>query len=128
MTIDFGIRLREDISGEAGEVLENDIVNLGSPFFLEILGGDFRTEATGLMSTLFEVDYDPAVIDSLDNFDSLESPLLTAKFAAVRTGNIDEETGLITQFGGGSLPNWGVGEAVGVGELETIAFLLLRLI
>ena len=128
MTVNFDIRLREDITGEAGEVLENNLVNLGSSFFLEVLGGDVRPEAIGLMSTLFEINYDPAILNSLDDFDSIESPLLTAKFSAVRTGNLDQERGFITRFGGGSLPGLGVGEAVGVGELESIALFEFQVI
>jgi len=123
MTVNFDIRLREDISGEAGAILENDLVNLGSPFFLEVVGGDFRSDATGLMSTLLEVNYNPDLLQNLDDFNTLPSAILTSKFAAIRTGEINENTGLITLLGGGALPSWGVGDAVGIGELESIALL-----
>lgn len=123
MTVNFQINFREDVAGEAGNVLENDIINLGDSFFVEIVGGDFRSEPTGLMSTLFEITYDPEVLQNLDDFESLESPILTSKFAAVRLGVLEEEAGLITVLGGGSLPSWGIGEAVGIGELEPIALL-----
>lgn len=123
MSFDLDLQFRESIEGTVGEIIENQTVLLGDRFFLEILLGDFRDNATGVISTSLEIEFEPAIIRNVDDpFNP--SDLITEKMPILPTGDVDNETGLITNFGASSLPaleNGGSG--IGQNEFERFAIL-----
>ncbi len=121
--------LRTDNNGVPGTII-NSPLDTGDTFFVEVLMGDIRDSAVGITSSNIAFSFDANQIQNINNpFDptSVSSPLLPSTFPFGRTGNVDNINGTITNLGAGSLPNIGLGSAIGVNQLDTFSLLNFQL-
>lgn len=123
MSFDLDLQLRESIDGEMGEVIENRTVFFGDRFFVEILVGDFRENPTGVISAAMEIEYDSELIVNA-NTPFVPEDLITEELPILQTGEVNNETGIITNLGASSLPSGNdTGNAIGINEFEQFSIL-----
>ena len=99
------IKLYEDNNGALGQEVTDAV--LGNSFFVEILLGDIRVDAAGLLSAALDFGFAADVIQNIDDpFDpsDVNSPLVTSDFPLFREGILDNANGLIDNLRGGSVP------------------------
>ncbi|MDJ0843224.1 PEP-CTERM sorting domain-containing protein [Crocosphaera sp.] len=128
LTTEFNIRT--DDNGTPGTII-NSPLNTGDSFFLEVLMGDIRDDAVGITSSNIAISFDSNQLQNINNsFDpaSLSSPLLPSTFPLFRTGILDKNNGTISNLGAGSLPNIGLGSAIGVNQLDTFSLVHFQVI
>lgn len=123
MTLDVELQLRQNLDGEIGEVIEDRIIFFGERFFVEILVGDFRDSPQGIISVDLQIDFQSDIIVNVnDPFNPNE--LITEELPIIPTGQVDNEIGLISNFGASSLPiGSNTGSAIGINEFERFAVL-----
>lgn len=123
LTVQFN--LRQDIGGMPGAVIGSGNFTTGETFFAEILMGDIRPDAVGLISSAVNITFDTTTIKNIDNPfapSDINSPLITAKFPLGRTGTLDNNNGSIVNLGGGAFPPF-VGSPLGINQLETFSLM-----
>ena len=121
MTLEIQVNLLEDNNGTPGALITGDIINLGDSFFVEILAGDIRDGAAGIVGLSLDIGWNPSVLEEIDDpFDPTDSdsPLVTSDFNFQRNGTLDQENGLIDELGGGV-----IGDSIGNGQLEQFSLL-----
>ena len=119
------INLRKDNGGIPETVISDGNINLGDTFFVEILMGDIRLDAVGLVSSLVDITFDANSLKNINiPFDphDTSSNLLTPKFSFQPSGMLDNINGSITDLGGGAFPPF-LGSPLGINELETFSLL-----
>ncbi|WP_013325040.1 hypothetical protein [Gloeothece verrucosa] len=122
--------LRTDNNGVPGAIL-NSPLNTGDSFFVEVLMGDFRSNAVGITSSNINLSFAPNQLQNINKpFDtvSLSSPLLPSSFYLGRTGNLDNNNGVITNLGAGSIPSFGIGSPIGINQLDTFSLFHFQVI
>jgi len=125
-TLQIAVNLYEDAGSSPGALIADDTVVVGDSFFAEVVAGDIRTTPAGIIGLPIDVDWEAAIFEEIDDpFDPTDeaSPLVTSKFPLMRGGTLDNTTGFIDELTGGSLPNFGMGEAIGIGSLERFSLL-----
>ena len=108
-----------DNNGIPGAVIDNHQLSLGNSFFVEVLVGDFRPNAVGVIGLDLDLAWDGILLDSV-NFSP--STAITSQFPLLQGGTLVND-GLIDDLAGGSLPELELGQAVGVNQLERFALL-----
>ncbi|MBE9252240.1 cadherin repeat domain-containing protein, partial [Dolichospermum sp. LEGE 00240] len=99
-----------------------DSVMAGNSFYAQILVGDFRSDAVGLIGFLSSIQWNPSILESLDNPFNPDT-VVTANFPAVFGGTLDNTLGQIDDLEAGALPAFDLGQAIGVDNLEPFATL-----
>lgn len=120
MTLQIQLLLFADNNGTLGESI--DSVVAGNSFYLQILVGDFRSDAAGLIGFLSSIQWDSSILQSLDDPFSAEQ-VITPSFPALADGTLNNSLGLINDLTAGALPEFEFGQAIGVNELEFFATL-----
>jgi hypothetical protein len=120
MTLQIQLLLFTDNNGAIGESI--DSVVAGNSFYVQILVGDFRSDATGLIGFLSSIQWDSSILQSLDDPFSAED-VITPNFPALPDGTLDNTLGLISGLTAGALPEFEFGQAIGVNQLEFFATL-----
>lgn len=119
--------LREDIAGTPGNLLNNsNPLNIGDRFFAQVLMGDIRSGAVGLIGSAINVNFEAAKIKNIDipfNPVDLNSPLLTPNFPLFRDGTLNNTNGTITNLGGAAFTPLNVGSPLGVNQLEQFSLM-----
>ncbi|MDM3852667.1 MAG: cadherin domain-containing protein [Aphanizomenon gracile PMC627.10] len=99
-----------------------DSVMAGNSFYAQILVGDFRSDAVGLIGFSSSIQWNPSILESLDNPFNPDT-VVTANFPAVFGGTLDNTLGQIDDLEAGALPAFDLGQAIGVDNLEPFATL-----
>ncbi|MDB9308132.1 cadherin repeat domain-containing protein, partial [Aphanizomenon sp. CS-733/32] len=99
-----------------------DSVMAGNSFYAQILVGDFRSDAVGLIGFSSSIQWNPSILQSLDDPFNPDT-VLTANFPAVFGGTLDNTLGQISDLEAGALPAFDLGQAIGVDKLEPFATL-----
>ena len=120
MTLQIQLLLFIDNNGAIGESV--DSINAGNSFYAQILVGDFRRGATGLIGFLSSIQWDSSILQSLDDPFSADQ-VITPNFPALADGTLDNSLGLISDLTAGALPEFEFGQAIGVNQLEFFATL-----
>ena len=120
MTLQIQLLLFIDNNGAIGESV--DSINAGNSFYAQILVGDFRRGATGLIGFLSSIHWDSSILQSLDDPFSADQ-VITPNFPALADGTLDNSLGLISDLTAGALPEFEFGQAIGVNQLEFFATL-----
>jgi hypothetical protein len=120
MAFSIKIQLFADNDGVIGGAI--DSVVAGNRFYAQILVGDFRNNAVGLIGFLSSIKWDSSILESLDDpFNPDE--VVAANFPAVFGGTLDNTLGQISDLAAGALPAFDLGQAIGVDKLEPFATL-----
>ena len=122
--VELQIDLYTDAGGQPGERIVNDTVRVGQRFFVVVSAADTRPDPAGLIGLAIDLAWQGELLDEIDDpFDPAEaaSPLICGEFELYRAGALDQFAGLIDELGGGSWPAAGIGEAIGVGSLQTFS-------
>ncbi|MEA5537302.1 PEP-CTERM sorting domain-containing protein [Crocosphaera sp. XPORK-15E] len=122
--------LRTDNNGIPGTII-NSPLNFGDKFFVEVLMGDIRPDAVGIISSNISLSFNPNQLQNINNsFDiaSLSSPLLPANFPLFRTGILDNNSGTITNLGGAAFPSINFGSPIGINQLDTFSLLMFEVV
>jgi hypothetical protein len=119
MTLQIQILLFAD-NGSLGESV--DSVVAGNSFYAQILVGDFRSDATGLIGFLSSIQWNSSILQSLDDPFTADQ-VITSNFPALADGTLDNSLGLIANLTAGALPLFDFGQAIGVNQLEFFATL-----
>ena len=119
MTLQIQILLFAD-NGSLGESV--DSVVAGNSFYAQILVGDFRSDATGLIGFLSSIQWDSSILQSLDDPFTADQ-VITPSFPALADGTLNNSLGLINDLTAGALPEFEFGQAIGVNQLEFFATL-----
>ncbi|WP_290599713.1 cadherin domain-containing protein [Anabaena sp. AL93] len=120
MAFSIKIQLFADNDGLISDAV--DSVMAGNSFYAQILVGDFRSDAVGLIGFLSSIQWNPSILESLDDpFNPDE--VITSNFPAVFGGNLDNTLGRIGDLEAGALPAFDFGQAIGVDKLEPFATL-----
>lgn len=122
MSFDLELIFRESIEGNAGEVIADKTVFVGDRFFVEIRLGDFRKNSAGIITTSLDIEFESEILQNVNQ--PFNPPdIITEKMPIFPTGELEKETGEITNLGAGSLPSNDIGSAIGVDEFEQFALL-----
>ncbi|QNP30991.1 cadherin repeat domain-containing protein [Cylindrospermopsis curvispora] len=125
MALQLKLQLFTNNNGLIGDPINE--VPFENSFFLQILAGDFRSDAEGLIGFVTDLQWQPGQIQALDDpFDP--KTLVTSSFPLFVGGTLDKTLGLINDLTGGSLPEFGRGEAIGIKKWEPFANLLFQAI
>jgi len=89
-----------DNNGIPGAVIDNHQLSLGNSFFVEVLVGDFRPNAVGVIGLDLDLDWDGILLDSV-NFSP--STAITSQFPLLQGGTLVNDA-LIDDLAGGCLP------------------------
>ena len=122
------IILREDNSGLPGQPIYNNVINLGQTFFLEVLIGDIRPRAKGILSSFIDIDFDARILRNIDiPFEPfrLNQGILNSKLVYKPSGNLDNLRGIITNLGATAVPPF-FGMPLGINRLERFSLLHFR--
>jgi hypothetical protein len=120
MAFSIKIQLFADNDSVIGGAI--DSVVAGNRFYAQILVGDFRNNAVGLIGFLSSIKWDSSILESLDDpFNPDE--VVAANFPAVFGGTLDNTLGQISDLAAGALPAFDLGQAIGVDKLEPFATL-----
>ena len=120
------VELLSDDNGLPGTALASDAVVVGQSFFISITAEDRRANPSGVISLAVDLGWDPAFLEAIDspfNPSDPSSPILTSSFTLQRGGSLDNPAGTIDSLGGGSVPNLGIGQAIGETGAEQFALL-----
>ena len=124
-TLTTQFNLRTDNNGVPDAII-NTPLNTGDTFFIEVLMGDIRDSEAGITSGNISFSFDANQLQNINNpFDptSLSSPLLPSNFTMLRTGNLDNNNGIISNLGAGSFAMMGIGSPLGINQLDTFSLL-----
>ncbi|MBO1063898.1 MULTISPECIES: cadherin domain-containing protein [Nostocales] len=120
MAFSIKIQLFADNDGLISDAVDSVIA--GNRFYAQILVGDFRSDAVGLIGFLSSIQWNPSILESLDDpFNPDE--VITSNFPAVFGGTLDNTVGRIGDLEAGALPAFDLGQAIGVDKLEPFATL-----
>ena len=125
MTLEIKINLIKDNQGVPGESITEDKILINESFFVEILVGDIREQAKGIIGLALDIEWDAAVLEEIDS-PFTPSNLITNSLLLNRQGILDNSQGLIDNLGGGAIPGANIGKEIGVNELERFALLKFR--
>ena len=120
MTLQIQLLLFADNNGTLGQSI--DSVVAGNSFYVQILVGDFRSDAAGLIGFLSSIQWTPNILQSLDD-PFVADQVITPSFPALADGTLDNTLGLISGLTAGALPEFEFGQAIGVNQLEFFATL-----
>ncbi len=120
MTLNININLLQDNNGVPGEAITQDQITINDSFFVEIEAGDIRDDAAGIIGLTLDIEWDAAVLEALDT-DATST--ITSSLPLNPQGTIDNDNGIIDDLGAGAIPNFNLGEAIGVNQLERFALL-----
>jgi hypothetical protein len=129
--ISFQLKLYEDNNGTVGNEITGNNPILGNSFFAEILVGDIRTNATGLIINALDFGFAADVAQNTNNFadiGNVNSPLITSAFPLFRGGTLDNTNGLIDNLSGGSVPQASQGTAIGINQLSRFSLLRFNVV
>jgi hypothetical protein len=113
------LNLLADDAGNPGELIANNQIGVNKSFFVEILVADLRGNAVGVNGLGLDLAWDGFILESI-NFDpSLD---ITSQFPLLQDGTLVYD-GFIDDLSGGSLPEFELGQAIGVNQLERFALL-----
>jgi predicted outer membrane repeat protein len=129
--LSFQLKLYEDNNGTIGSEITGNNPILGNSFFAEILVGDIRTNAAGLITNLLDFGFAADVAQNINNFadiGNVNSPLVTSNFPLFRGGTLDNTNGLIDNLSGGSVPQAGQGSAIGINQLNRFSLLRFNIV
>ncbi len=129
--LSFQLKLYEDNNGTIGSEITGNNPILGNSFFAEILVGDIRTNAAGLITNLLDFGFAADVAQNINNFadiSNVNSPLITSNFPLFRGGTLDNTNGLIDNLSGGSVPQASQGTAIGVNQLNRFSLLRFNVV
>ena len=119
------IVLRRDEFGLPGDQIHDNNVNLGETFFVEVMIGDIRPRATGILSLFIDIDFDPNILRNIDiPFEPyrINQHILTSKFIFKPSGYLDNTRGTIKNLGATAVPPL-LGMPLGVNYLERFSLL-----
>ncbi|PNJ96632.1 hypothetical protein CEP13_05155, partial [Cylindrospermopsis raciborskii C03] len=125
MALQLKLQLFTNNNGLIGDPINE--VPFENSFFLQILAGDFRSDAEGLIGFVTDLQWQPGQIQALDDPFGPKT-LVTSSFPLFVGGTLDKTLGLINDLTGGSLPEFGIGEAIGIKKWEPFATLLFQAI
>ena len=123
MTLKGNINLLADNNGVPGETLTADQIKQNESFFVELEVGDFRENATGVIGLALDLEWDASVLEALD---TEVTQTITESLPLQKQGTINNENGLIDDLGGGAIPAFNFGSAVGINQLERFALLRFK--
>ena len=129
--LSFQLKLYEDNNGTVGNEITGNNPILGNSFFAEILVGDIRTNAAGLIINSLDFGFAADVAQNINNFadiGNVNSPLVTSNFTLFRDGTLDNTNGLIDNLSGGSVPQASLGTAIGVNQLNRFSLLRFNVV
>lgn len=124
-SLSIQFNLRQDIGGMPGDPI-NSPLDIGDRFFAEVLMGDIRSNAVGLVSSTINLNFQSGQIQNIDNpFNpsNLNSPLVTSNFTLLREGTLNNLNGTITNLGGASFPAIDEGLPIGINQLERFSLM-----
>jgi hypothetical protein len=120
MTLQIQLLLFTDNNGTIGESV--DSVVAGNSFYVQILVGDFRSDATGLIGFLSSIQWNSNILQSLDDPFAADQ-VITPNFPALPDGTLDNTLGLISNLTAGALPLFDFGQEIGINQLDFFATL-----
>ncbi|WP_170915459.1 cadherin domain-containing protein [Microcystis aeruginosa FBCC-A68] len=129
--LSFQLKLYEDNNGTIGSEITGNNPILGNSFFAEILVGDIRTNAVGLITNSLDFGFAADVAQNINNFadiGNVNSPLVTSNFPLFRSGTLDNTNGLIDNLSGGAVPEASQGTAIGVNQLNRFSLLRFNVV
>ncbi|NCR23453.1 MAG: cadherin [Microcystis aeruginosa L111-01] len=129
--LSFQLKLYEDNNGTVGSEITSNNAILGNSFFAEILVGDIRTNAAGLIINSLDFGFAADVAQNINNFadiGNVNSPLITSAFPLFRGGTLDNTNGLIDNLSGGSVPEASQGTAIGINQLNRFSLLRFNVV
>jgi hypothetical protein len=129
--LSFQLKLYEDNNGTVGSEITSNNAILGNSFFAEILVGDIRTNAAGLIINSLDFGFAADVAQNINNFadiGNVNSPLVTSNFTLFRDGTLDNTNGLIDNLSGGAVPEASQGTAIGVNQLNRFSLLRFNVV
>ena len=94
-------------------------------FFLEVLIGDIRPRAKGILSSFIDIDFDARILRNIDiPFEPfrLNQGILNSKLVYKPSGNLDNLRGIITNLGATAIPPF-FGMPLGINRLERFSLL-----
>ncbi len=125
------LKLYEDNNGTVGSEITSNNAILGNSFFAEILVGDIRTNAAGLIINSLDFGFAADVAQNINNFadiGNVNSPLITSNFPLFRGGTLDNTNGLIDNLSGGAVPEASQGTAIGINQLNRFSLLRFNVV
>ncbi|NCQ70563.1 MAG: cadherin [Microcystis aeruginosa W13-15] len=129
--LSFQLKLYEDNNGTVGSEITSNNAILGNSFFAEILVGDIRTNAAGLIINSLDFGFAADVAQNINNFadiGNVNSPLITSNFPLFRGGTLDNTNGLIDNLSGGAVPEASQGTAIGINQLNRFSLLRFNVV
>ncbi len=129
--VSFQLKLYDDNNGTVGNEITGNNPILGNSFFAEILVGDIRTNAVGLITNSLDFGFAADVAQNINNFadiGNVNSPLVTSSFPLFRGGTLDNTNGLIDNLSGGAVPEASQGTAIGVNQLNRFSLLRFNVV
>ncbi|MCU7241951.1 MAG: cadherin domain-containing protein [Microcystis aeruginosa WS75] len=129
--LSFQLKLYEDNNGTVGSEITSNNAILGNSFFAEILVGDIRTNAAGLIINSLDFGFAADVAQNINNFadiGNVNSPLITSAFPLFRGGTLDNTNGLIDNLSGGAVPQASQGTAIGINQLNRFSLLRFNVV
>ncbi|NCS53639.1 MAG: cadherin [Microcystis aeruginosa G13-05] len=129
--LSFQLKLYEDNNGTVGSEITSNNAILGNSFFAEILVGDIRTNAAGLIINSLDFGFAADVAQNINNFadiGNVNSPLITSAFPLFRGGTLDNTNGLIDNLSGGAVPEASQGTAIGINQLNRFSLLRFNVV
>jgi predicted outer membrane repeat protein len=129
--LSFQLKLYEDNNGTVGSEITSNNAILGNSFFAEILVGDIRTNAAGLIINSLDFGFAADVAQNINNFadiGNVNSPLITSAFTLFRGGILDNTNGLIDNLSGGAVPEASQGTAIGINQLNRFSLMRFNVV
>lgn len=129
--ISFQLKLYEDNNGTVGNEITGNNAILGNSFFAEIVVGDIRPNAAGVIINALDFAFAADVAQNINNFadiTNVNNPLVTSNFPLFRNGTLDNPNGLIDNLSGGSLPEGGQGTTIGINQLDRFSLLRFNVV
>ncbi|MFM6132881.1 MAG: hypothetical protein ACKPCP_01695, partial [Sphaerospermopsis kisseleviana] len=123
MALQLQLQLFANNDGLVGEAINE--VAAGNSFFLQIWVGDFRADAGGLIGFVTDLQWQPDQIQSLDEPFNPET-LITPSFPFLVEGTLDNTLGLINNLTGAALPEFEVGEIIGINQWQSFVTLFFQ--
>ncbi len=123
--VEFQVFLYADHNGLPGVIITDDAVDQHESFFAEIVVGDYRPQATGVIGLRMDFDWPDGVLEILSEFPiGPLNPLVTDKFPLVRGGTLETSPNQqIKNLVGGSNPAGGRGSAIGLNAPERFSLI-----
>ncbi|MCZ8189102.1 MAG: cadherin domain-containing protein [Microcystis sp. LE19-338.1B] len=129
--VSFQLKLYDDNNGTVGNEITGNNPILGNSFFAEILVGDIRTNAAGLIINSLDFGFAADVAQNINNFadiSNVNSPLIISNFPLFRGGTLDNTNGLIDNLSGGAVPEASQGTAIGINQLSRFGLLRFNVV